>query len=401
MSNDTSAAPLPWHRPTPFDPPEDLARLRHDEPISRLSYDDGHIGWLVTTHELGRKVLADPRFSTRADLRHNPVPGADTTPNEPAPRGLFISHDPPDHTRYRRLLTGEFTVRRMRLLTERVEQITKEHLDAMERLGSSADLVKAFAAPIPAMVIGELLGVAEDDVDRFYETVSFVPRTDATREERMAALVEMQGLFGELVAAKRAEPTDDLLSGLVTSGELEDDELINIGFLLLGAGLDTTANMLGLGTFLLLRHPDQLAVLRDDPDQVANVVEELLRYLSIVPFMMRTALEDLELGGQQIRSGETVTISVAAGNRDPKIFPEPDLLDVQRSPRGHLAFGHGIHQCLGQQLARIEMQVALPALFSRFPTLRLAVPEEEVPTRHDMAIYGVHSLPVAWNAEGK
>lgn len=393
------ANPLPTVRPTPFDPPTELSRLRGEEPISRLSYPDGHTGWLVTSHALVRQVLADQRFSARGELRHNPSPGADPTPSGPAPRGMFLSHDPPEHTRYRRLLTGQFTVRRMRRLTERVEQITAEHLDAMERLDPPVDLVEAFASPIPALVIGELLGVSDDDVDRFQRTVASASRVDSTRDEKIAAFTAMQAFLAELVAAKRTEPTDDLLSDLVTGGELEDDELTNIAFLLLEAGLDTTANMLGLGVFLLLRHPDQLDTLREEPGRSARVVEELLRYLSIVPFTTRTALEDAELGGRPVRSGETVTVSIAAANRDPEAFAEPDTLDPHRSTGGHLAFGHGIHQCLGQQLARVEMQVAYPALFARFPSLRLAVPEEEAPTREDMAIYGVHRLPVTWERE--
>jgi cytochrome P450 len=196
--------------------------------------------------------------------------------------------------------------------------------------------------------------------------------------------------------AKRAEPTDDLLSGLVRGGELTDEELANIGFLLLGAGLETTANMIALGTFALLQRPDQLAILRDEPDMVEPAVEELLRYLSIIVATIRTALEDVELDGHLIRAGETITISNQAANRDPKQFDNPETLDLHKSATGHVAFGHGIHQCLGQQLARVEMQVAYPALFQRLPTLRLAVPPEQVPTKDGVLIYGVRELPVAW-----
>lgn len=393
------ADPLPTARPTPFDPPDELSWLRAEEPISRLSYPDGHTGWLVTSHALVRRVLADQRFSNRSEIRHNPAPGASPTLPPPAPRGLFLSHDPPEHTRYRRLLTGQFTVRRMRRLTERVEQITAEQLDAMERLTPPVDLVEVFASPVPALVIAELLGVPDHAVGPFHRAIAGVSHVDATPQEKFAAYTETQSILQELVTAKRAEPTDDLLSDLVNNSDLEDDELTNIAFLLLGAGLDTTANMLGLGTFLLLRHPEQLAALREGPEQSARVVEELMRYLSIVPFTVRTALEDLELGGRLVREGETVTVSIAAANRDPEAFADPDALDLFRSTGGHLAFGHGIHQCLGQQLARVEMQVAYPALFARFPTLRLAVPEDQVPTREDMAVYGVHRLPVTWAGE--
>ncbi|MFY7066136.1 cytochrome P450 [Nocardiopsis changdeensis] len=390
------AAPLPTARPTPFDPPADLSRLRAEEPVSRLSYPGGHTGWLVTGHALVRQVLADPRFSARNELRHNPSPGAPPTPPPPAPRGLFIGHDAPEHTRYRRLLTGRFTVRRMRRLTERVEQITAEHLDSMERLTPPVDLGEVYASPIPALVIAELLGVPDHAVGPFHRTVAAASHVDSTPEEKFAAYTRTQDILRELVADKRAAPTDDLLGDLAADSDLEDDELTNIAFLLLGAGLDTTANMLGLGVLLLLGHPEQLAALREGPERSARVVEELLRYLSIVPFTTRTALEDLELGGRRVRAGETVTVSIAAANRDPDVFAAPDSLDPDRPAGGHLAFGHGIHQCLGQQLARVEMQVAYPALFARFPDLRPAVPEEEVPTREDMAIYGVHRLPVTW-----
>ncbi|AIJ22000.1 cytochrome P450 [Amycolatopsis methanolica 239] len=196
--------------------------------------------------------------------------------------------------------------------------------------------------------------------------------------------------------AKRAEPTDDVLGNRTTS-DLTDEELSGIGTFLLGAGLDTTANMIALGAFALLRDPDQLAALRDDPALADSAVEELLRYLTIADTGVRAALEDVELDGQVIQAGESVTITANAANRDPERFPDPDTLDLRRHAAGHLAFGHGIHQCLGQQLARVEMRVAIPALFARFPTLRLAVPADEVPLRHDMSIYGVHRLPVTWD----
>ncbi len=219
---------------------------------------------------------------------------------------------------------------------------------------------------------------------------------DRTAEQRLACYTAVHGYLGELVQAKRAEPTDDLLSGLTTTA-LTDEELTNIGFMLLGAGLDTTANMISLGMFALLRNPEQLAALRADPGIADHAVEELLRYLPIIPFTMRAALEDVELDGQLVRAGETVTISLPAANRDPSKYTDPDTLDLFRSTSGHLGFGHGVHQCLGQQLARVEVQVALPALINRFPTLRLAVPADEVPLRTDMAIYGVHRLPVTWD----
>ncbi|MEU7838061.1 MULTISPECIES: cytochrome P450 [unclassified Nonomuraea] len=392
----TDLAGLPMARPAgcPFDPPEALTRR---QPLSRLAFPDGHIGWLVTGHALVRAVLADPRFSSRHELMRSPMPEAGTMDQPPAaPPGMFIGMDPPEHTRYRGLLTAKFTVRRMRLLTERVEQITAELLDAMEQQGPPVDLVTAYAQPIPALMICELLGVPSAGRESFQRHAATVNDNDTTLEERYGAFAALQETLRELVLAKRAEPTDDLLSDL-TTGDLTDEELTNIGALLLGAGLDTTANMLALGTFALLSHPGQLAALRADPGITDQAVEELLRYLSIVHSGMRTALEDVELDGHLIKAGDTIVVSALAANRDPAKFADPDLLDLRRDAAGHTSFGHGVHQCLGQQLARVEMRVAFPALVTRFPTLRLAIPPEDVPLRDHSDVYGVHRLPVTWD----
>lgn len=389
---------MPTERPAgcPFDPPSALSGLREQRPLSRMTYPDGHRGWLVTGHAPVRTVLGDQRFSSRYELLHYPFPGGPDGVLPPAPVGDMTGIDAPEHTRLRRLLAGKFTVRRMRLLTERVEQITAEHLDAMERQGPGTDLVRAFAQPVPALVICELLGVPYADRETFYRHTVALTSLDATMEDRIAAMTGLQEYMLHLVEAKRAEPTDDVLSELTTS-DLTDEELAGVGGFLLGAGLDTTANMLAHGTFALLSHPEQLAALREEPDLADSAVEELLRYLSVAHTMVRVALEDVELDGHVIKAGETVTLSVEAANRDPERFPDPDTLDLRRKATGQLGFGHGIHQCLGAQLARVEMRVALPALLTRFPTLRLAVPPAEVPLRTAMNIYGVHRLPVTWD----
>ncbi|MGW7019711.1 cytochrome P450 [Streptomyces decoyicus] len=402
-TGDTTAdepATLPTDRRTgcPFDPPAALTALS-DKPLRRMRYADGHLGRLVTGHAAARAILADPRFSSRYELLHLPEPIAGVSGEmPPAPVGDIIGLDAPEHTRYRRLLTGKFTVRRMRQLTERVEQFTTECLDAMEQAGPTADLVAAFAQPVPALMICELLGVPYADRERFQSQVATLFDQTADAEAKGAAYTALLQFLGALVLAKRAEPTDDLLSDLTTS-DLTDEELAGIGGLLLAAGLDTTANMLGLGTFALLSNPGQLDALRADPDLAGQTVEELLRYLSVADPLLRSALEDVEVEGRLIRAGETVTVSVQAANRDPHRFPGPDRLDIHRKATGHLAFGHGAHQCLGQQLARVEMTVAFPALFARFPTLRLAVPPQEVELRDRSNIYGVVSLPVTWDKE--
>jgi cytochrome P450 len=379
----------------PFDPPKEILDMHPDRPIVRLRYPDGALGWMISRRSTIREVLADPRFSARQELRSTFFSTAATTP--PAPPGMFIGMDAPDHTRYRRYLTGQFTVRRMRKLTEHIEQITREHLDRMAAAGPPVDLVQAYAAPIPAQVICELLGMPLDYREQFQEKATTMSQSGVSQEDRTAAVASISATIFELVRAKRANPADDLLSGLIAESDLTDEEVTNIGFLLLGGGLDTTANVLGLGTFALLSNPEQIPAITD-PATVDDAVEELLRYLPVVPGTVRTALEDVEVDGVQIKAGETVTVSLPGANRDPLRFDNPDTLDLNRSPHGHIAFGHGIHQCLGQQLARVEMQAAFPALFRRFPDLRLDVSPAEVPLRDDMVIYGVHALPVAWGS---
>ncbi|MEV6475697.1 cytochrome P450 [Streptomyces sp. NPDC051657] len=404
--------PTDRHTGCPFDPPAGLTALS-DRPVRRLRYADGHVGRLVTGHAEARAVLADPRFSSRYELLHLPMP-MEGVPGElpPAPVGDIIGLDAPEHTRYRRLLAGRFTVRRMRQLTSRIERFTTDCLDAMEQAGPTADLVESFARPVPTLVICELLGVPYADRGRFLGLVELIFDQAADAGVRDEAYAGLLRYVGELVLAKRAEPTDDLLSDLAAPGPapapgsgdlvasgLGDDELAGIGGLLLAAGLDTTANMLGLGVFALLANPGQLDALRADPDLAGPAAEELLRYLSVADPLLRSAREDVEVAGELIGAGETVTVSVQAANRDPRRFPEPDRLDIRRRATGHLSFGHGPHQCLGQQLARVEMTVALPALLARFPSLRLAVPPGDVPLRERSSVYGVVSLPVTWGEE--
>ncbi|MEU8403608.1 cytochrome P450 [Nonomuraea sp. NPDC048892] len=383
----------------PFDPPKELVDAREQSPISRFTFPDGHQGWVVTGYDLTRSILADPRFSSRRELmRHHPVIDYSDIEVPPAPPGEFLLMDEPQHGRYRKPLVGKFTVRRMRLLTERVEQITAEHLDAMEKAGPTVDLVTAFAKPIPAIVICELLGVPYEDRGFFQDNIDKFLGGEASDEEVGTAYVAVQQYLAELVAAKRANPTDDVLSDLLDS-DLTDEELQGMALILLSAGFDTTANMLALGTFALLQNPDQPAALRADPSLTDQAVEELLRYLTVAKQFFRVALEDVELGGHTITAGSTVVLALNAANRDPARFTDPHTLDIHRQDGGHLAFSHGIHQCLGQQLARVEMRVAFPALLNRFPTLRLAVPAEQVALRPEIAdIYGVKSLPVTWDA---
>ncbi|MEV5750639.1 cytochrome P450 [Actinoallomurus sp. NPDC052308] len=392
--------PLPTRRERPFDPPDEYRLLREEDPVSRLSFPDGKVGWLLTRHEDVRALLSDQRFSSDRLRASSPVRAFPIRPGEPAFRaGSFIGMDAPEHTRYRRILTRWFTTRRMRELTPRIEQIVAGHLDAMERTGPPADLVPAFALPIPSLVICELLGVPYEDRAAFQSWTGTLLRIDADKEVIYEARDAIWDYIRDLVDRKRREPDDALLSSLVHDPDdsLTAEELTGVGLLLLVAGHETTANMLALGTFTLLTRPEQLRTLRERPELIDGAVEELLRYLSIVQYgLVRVAREDLVIAGHRVRAGETVVAALSAANRDPEHYPDPDRLDITRPPSQHVAFGHGFHQCLGQQLARAEMKVAYPALFTRFPDLRLAVPPEEVPLRDDMVIYGVYRLPLTW-----
>ncbi|SDU45354.1 Cytochrome P450 [Amycolatopsis keratiniphila] len=404
----TQTVPVPQGLPMerdagPFDPPREITRLREVRPVSPMIFPDGHEGWLVTGYDEVRQMMADTRFSSRQDIGilHMPyeTPGipVQTEPSPPTP-GMFVAMDPPDHGRLRKRLTGAFTVKRMKQLEEHIIEVTERQLDAMANLTPPIDLVEEFALPVPSMVICELLGVPYEDRESFQANSAQLMVRDQTLEEKMAAFIGMNTFLTELVTRKRETPEDDILSDLGRHEDLTIEELAGAAFLLLFAGHETTANMLALGTFALLEHPEQLAELRADAELLPGAVEELLRYLSVADIFFRYATEDLELGGETIPAGSTVIISLLAANRDPRRFENPDALDLHRNARGLLSFGHGIHQCLGQQLARIEMRAGFEGLLRRFPTLALAVPAEEVKLKTDMNIYGVHELPVTWTA---
>ncbi|MEW1837686.1 cytochrome P450 [Nonomuraea angiospora] len=379
----------------PLDPPAEYADWRQAEGLQRVRMWNGHTAWVVTRYEDVRAVLGDPRLSADAQrypsvLPHTQVPA-------------FPRMDDPEHARLRRMLTADFTVKRVETMRPEIHEIVERFLDEMISKGWPADLVRAFALPIPSLVISLLLGVPYDDHEFFQQHSATMNRADASPQEKGQASGELFGYLLGLVERKEREPGDDLISRLlaerVATGQLSREEAAMNGMILLFAGHETTANMIGLGTLALLQNPDQAARIRDtdDPAVVANAVEELLRYLSIAQDMIvRVATEDLTIGGHLIRAGEAVTVNLPAANRDTVFLDQPDTVDLGRNTRGHLAFGYGVHQCLGQNLARVELQVALPALLRKLPGLRLAVPLEEVKFRHDMSAYGVHELPVAW-----
>ncbi|MCO5968396.1 cytochrome P450 [Actinoallomurus soli] len=401
MTDGRAARPLETDRPTPFDPP---VELRRRPPLSRLAYPDGHLGWVATGYAVTRTILADPRFSTRRELLHQPV-GRERAHERPTPAepGIFPHMDPPEHTRYRRLLSAHFGPRRVAELTPAIRAHTDQALDAMADGGSPADLVTAFAVPIPALVICELLGVPPEDRHAIQAATAVMNDLDSAPERAVEAVMSITGTVRGLIARLRAgagpAAGDGLLAHAVVTGDLTDDELTNLGMVLLATGHLPTSSMLSLGAFLLLTDATERARPLADAVTAERAVEELLRYLSILQFdVRRTALADVEIDGQVIAAGETVVLALPVANRDPARFADPDALDLGRSATGHLAFGHGAHQCLGQHLARAELRIALTALFGRFPDLRLAVPAAEVPTRERSAVYGVDRLPVAWNS---
>jgi cytochrome P450 len=401
----TQAPSAPVHiRRDQFDPVAELSAMRAEAPISRMTLPWGAQVWLATRAQEVRQVFGDTaNFSNDAGMPRGPVQGANSTPEEGNTErrndsGFLLGYDPPDHTRLRKLLTAEFTVARMRRLRPRVEAIVTEHLDAMADAGSPADVVTAFALPVPSLVICELLGVPYSDRDEFQRLSRARLDMSVAMEERVAAGDEARAYMSGLIAEQRRSPGDAMIGMLVREhgDEIGDNELTGVADLLLLAGHETTSNMLGLGTLLLLRRPDQLAAILD-PERLDTAVEELLRYLSVVHTVMpRTAIRDVEVGGQLIKAGEPVFLSLPAANRDPALGDDMDEVDLTRKITSHLAFGHGIHHCLGAPLARMEMRIAYPALFQRFPGLRLDMPFEQVDFRAFAVIYGVGSLPVAW-----
>ncbi|MEU8632088.1 cytochrome P450 [Amycolatopsis sp. NPDC048633] len=400
----TSTAEIPEFPMTraagcPFDPPPAARALQGEAPLARVRLWDGSTPWLVTRYAEQRTLLADPRVS--ADI---------TRPGYPSPAPLpqggtgisFILMDNPEHARLRKMVTAPFTIRRVAAMRPAVQKIVDDLLDELLAGPKPVDLVEAFALPVPSLVICELLGVPYTDHDFFQENSKLIIRRDAKPEERAAGHRALVGYLDRLMEKKLEAPADDLLSGLaarVHAGELSRTEAAQMGVLLLIAGHETTANMIALGTLALLEHPDQLALLRDgdDPALVASAVEELLRYLNITHNgRRRLALEDIEIAGETIRAGEGMIMANDVANRDPAVFPDGDRLDLTRDAHRHVAFGFGVHQCLGQPLARLELQVVYSTLYRRIPTLALATDVERIPFKHDGSVYGVYELPVTW-----
>ncbi|WP_328345804.1 cytochrome P450 [Micromonospora sp. NBC_00421] len=388
----------PWARTDKFDPPAIFDELREQRPLARMRYPDGHVGWIVSSYDLVREVLSDLRFSHSCEVGHFPVTHqGQVIPTHPLIPGMFIHMDPPEHTRYRRLLTGEFTVRRTSRLTSHVQAVAAEQIEVMRAHGAPVDLVETFARPLVLRVLSELVGLPYAERDRYLHAVILLHDAEADPAAAAAAYAEAGAFFDEVIDRRRQQPGDDLISALVADEELTGEEVRNIVTLLLFAGYETTESALAVGVFALLHHQDQLALLRAEPARLDAAIEELLRYLTVNQYhTYRTALEDLKLHGELIRKGDTVTVSLPAANRDPAKFGCPAKLDIERETSGHVAFGFGVHQCLGQNLARIELRTGLSALLQAFPDLGLAVPADEVPLRLQGSVFAVKNLPVRW-----
>ncbi|RDG37423.1 cytochrome P450 [Streptomyces corynorhini] len=386
----------------PLDPPAEYTRLREDQPIVKVRFPNGSAGWMVTRFEEGSQVFSDPRLSARRP-RHDTPEGEVDEADDSAPFDVgFVMMDEPEHGAYRRLLTGRFTPKAVQnKLQPYIDKIVDDHLDAIAAGPETFDFVQAMALPIPCLVICELLGVPYEDRDGFHEATVDLMDMGKSREVRDKGAHWLIRYITGLVAEKRRTgATDGILAELINKADGEDAilserQLIGLGVLLLFAGHDTTAAMMGLSTLTLLTHDEQRAELMEHPEKMGTAVEELMRYLTIVQFGLgRVAKEDLEIGGAQIKKGELVVVAMNAANRDPRAFQDPDTLDIDRKMARHMGFGYGVHACLGQNVARAELKTVLPKLFQRFPNLRLAGSLEEVPMDFTGTNYGVRKLMV-------
>lgn len=394
----TSAVPLHFRRNRLL-LTDALAKLRTEEPVAYIGLPSGVQVWLVTRYEHVREVLSDPaRFGS--DGRAIPDPSLRATrmvSNSSERHGNLTTYDPPEHSRLRRLVASGFTARRVENLRPQVQNIIDSVLDAMATNGSPIDLVQAFALPIPSMVICELLGVPYADRTEFQQRS--IIRFDATLDIRTRVLAERASLeyMANLIARKRTTPDQALLGTLVREhgDEISDRELIGIGDLLLLGGHETTANMLALGTLFLLENPEHAEAARDG-EQIDDLVEELLRFLSVVQTgVPRVAREDITLAGKRIKRGDRLLCSLSSANHDDLQILDAARFDSSRRTH-HLAFGYGIHYCVGAPLARIEMRIAYRDLLRRFPGLGIAVPPSEVKFRPASVFYGLRELPVTW-----
>src|SRR5215217_812677 len=394
--------PLARAEGCPFAPPPQVMERSATQQLFRVRIWDGSTPWLITGYEAIRSLFTDSRVSV--DDRKPGYPhwneGMLATVHK-RPRSVFTS-DAEEHTRFRRMLSRPFTFKRVEALRPAVQRITDAHIDAILAGPKPADLVEALTLAIPSLVISEMLGVPYDDAEFFQTQANRGMSRYASAEDAAEGAGALARYLKNLLLAKIDNPSEDLVSDLaerVKSEEISVREAAQLATGILIAGHETTAGQLGVSIVALLENPDQLALLRDadDPKAIAVAVEELMRYCSIIQTgQRRIADEDIEVGGEVIRAGDGIILDVAPANWDVRQFPDPDRLDLTREDGPHVGFGYGRHQCVGQQLARMELQIVLPTLFRRIPTLRLAAPLDELPFKHDALAYGLYELPVTW-----
>ena len=381
-------------RSSPFDPPNMYARAAGQSDIVELRFHAGHSGWLVTGYDLAKTVLADRRFSVRPDLAQSP--GAQQLRTFVAP-GLFHQLDSPEHTRLRGTVTGEFTPARMEALKPTVALMAKECLDRLEAAGPNADLMQHVAFPFPLLIISEFLGIPVELRQRFVSHALAVVAKERPDDDRAAALVEIIDFLRPLLHLRARDPQDDLLSRLVSRSDIDTNEAAGVAAQLLVAGAMVPSAMLGFGIYALLDAPGGMVPFAGDEKEAANAVEELLRYLSFeAQPRIRVAVEDVMVGQVLVQRGQLVAVAIDAGNRDASKYPNPDVLDFDRDTGGHLAFGWGPHQCLGQSLARMELKTILPAMARRFPKLGLSTESRLVPVVDEGIARTVARLQVQW-----
>ena len=406
MSSTTSTGaelptmPAPRAAHCPLLPPAEFTEWRETPGLRKaINLFLGEPAWVASRYEDIRAALTDPRLSAKTIPEAMIATGKD---NDVAV--LFPRTDDPEHNRLRRMLTRDFTVRRAKEMAPEIQKLVDGLLDGIIAAGPPCNFVRDFALPVPSLVICLLLGVPYEDHDHFQEHSTGALDTKTTEEQKVASIMAMFGYIYELLERKKREPGDDLLSRLMNDNVANDEMNVATaamtGFIMLQAGHETTASMIALGTLVLLDHPDVMAQLResDDPAVSLRIVDELLRYLTIVHsgLVDRLALEDIEICGQRVRAGEHVMMNLVAGNFDSAFVDHPEVFDIERNARGHLAFGYGVHQCIGQNLARTELQVALTTVARRLPDLKLAVPVEELNFMNDQAIYRMEELPLTW-----
>ncbi|MEM7157006.1 MAG: cytochrome P450 [Myxococcota bacterium] len=386
-------------RNTPMLLPPQYAELRRERPVARVSLAyDGQEVWLVTRHREACQVLADPRtFSS--DFARPGFPHR-MTPDAPPP-GTFIRLDPPDHTRLRNALSVEFKADRIEKLRPLVQRVVDQIIDGILEAGPPTDLIQSVALPMPTMVISELLGVPFEDREFFHARVQVIGQRNKTRERHQEVRSELEDYIAHLVDLRDRDPADDLVSRLLQRskehGDITREEAAGIATLLLIAGYETLANMIGLGTATLLRYPEQMEALRRDPSMMNGAIEELLRFQTVIAFGLRRACtRDTRIGDVEIKEGDGVIVVLDSANRDETKFDNPDTVNLMRKAPHHLAFGFGLHACIGQQLARMELSVLWNTMLRRLPGLTLAMDFDELPFRNDTFVYGVNALPVRW-----